>query len=114
MAPLNPTEIEERILECSNRIARGVGVVSGAHETFLRAEHALDRAYARAYLDYDGPAHARRYAADLAVETERDSRDIADVAHQSARRQWQALTAELDALRSIGASVRQAYGATSG
>lgn len=106
---LNPVEIEQRIAECANRIARGVMVVSERHQEFLDAEREYDRAFALAYVQYDGPAHMRRYDAELSTGKERAARDVADVAHQAAKRQWQALQAELEALRSIGASVRQAY-----
>lgn len=106
---LNPVQVEATIRETAQRIANGVKVVSERHREFLRADHAHDLAYARAYLQADGPAHEKRYVAELDTQEERAARDEADAAYQYATRQWRALSAELDAYRSIGASVRAAY-----
>ncbi len=107
--PLNPVQIEQRIQECADRIARGVMVVSDAHRAFLEADRAFDRAFAVAYVEQDGPVHMREKVARIQTMGLREARDLADVIHQQARRQWQAIVAELDALRSIGASVRASY-----
>src|SRR5574343_730407 len=81
-AELNPVQIESAIRGCSNRISTGVRVCAERHETLLKAEHAYDVAYARAYLDAgDQPAHARKYLAELATVEERGARDVAEVAH---------------------------------
>lgn len=106
---LSPVQVEASIRETAQRIANGVRVVSDRHREFLHADHALDVAFARAYLAAEGPAHAKRYEAELATVAEREGRDEADAAYQYATRQWRALQAELDAYRSIGASVRTAY-----
>lgn len=106
---LNPVSVEAAIRECANRIANGVKVCSDRYREFLEADHALDVAYARAFMAHDGPQTEKRYAAELATEKERATRDLADAAYRYADRQNRALHAELDAYRSIGASVRQAY-----
>lgn len=106
---LSPVQIEQTIREAANRISKGVQVVSERYREFLRADHALDVAYAKAYLSGEGSIEDRKKAAELATVTERETRDEADAAFRYADRQWRALTAELDAYRSIGASVRQAY-----
>lgn len=107
--PLNPVQIEQVIRDASNRISSGVKVVSERYRDFLSADHVFDLAYAKAYRGADGPAHEKRYAAEEAVAVEREARDDADAAYRYSERQWKALSAELDAYRSIGASVRQAY-----
>ncbi|WP_100811758.1 hypothetical protein [Microbacterium sp. BR1] len=112
--PLNPVQIEAAIREASQRIAKGVSVVSERYRAFLQAEHTLDVAFARAYMAFGGPAHEKRYAAELETIAQREARDDADAAHRYAEKQWRALSSELDALRSIGASVRQAYAAGGG
>lgn len=55
------------------------------------------------------PAHCCDHEATLATEGERAARDVADAAYRLMDRNMKALMAELDALRSIGTSVRQAY-----
>jgi hypothetical protein len=110
--PLNPVDIESAIQRCSRNIARGVRVVSDAERKARAAEAEYDRAVARAYLE--GPAHEKRYAAELATAAERDARDIAQLAFKHADRQARALESELRAYQSIGASVRAMYGAETG
>ena len=108
---LNPVDVERKISEISDRIAKGVRVVSDAHGQWLKAEKVYKEAYAKAYLgDGEGPAHARRYVADLATLEERDARDVAAVAYRHVRDLARALEKELAATQSIGASVRQMYG----
>ncbi|CAM3288552.1 hypothetical protein [Stackebrandtia soli] len=107
--PMNPVAIEESIRNVSGRIAAGVTVCSDAYKAYLTADRAYDLAYARAYLDADGPAHERRYSAEVATTEDRTARDVADVAYRHADRLARALESELRALQSVGASVRAMY-----
>lgn len=107
---LNPVHIEQAIRECANRIANGVVVCDERYRAFLDADRAYDRAFARAYMNYSGPAHSKKYAAELETHDERQARDVADAAYQFARRQAEALREELRAWQSVGASVRMMYG----
>ena len=109
--PANPVQIEAAIREAANRIAKGVRVCDDRYQVFLRADHALDEAYAHAYMGHEGPAHEKRYAAELATQDERAARDVADAAYRFADRQAKALGLELRSLQSIGASVRAMYSA---
>lgn len=111
---LNPVAVEQAIRDLSNRITTGVRVVSQKHEEHLRAERLYDQAFARAYMAADGPAHERKYAAELATITERELKDAADVVFRYADRTARALENELRAWQSIGASVRAMYGTQQG
>ena len=62
---LNPVDAEGKIQELSERIARGVGVVTNAEREARAKKRAFDLAYAHAYKNADGPAHERRYTADI-------------------------------------------------
>jgi hypothetical protein len=106
---LNPVAIEQHIREISNRIAKSAAVCNERYTTFLTADREYDQANARAYMAYDGPQHAKKPAAELATETERTARDIADAAYKYADRLAKALESELRAYQSIGASVRAMY-----
>jgi hypothetical protein len=56
-------------------------VVSNSERAAREARRLFDRAYAAAYLNADGePAHARRYAADIAAMTEREAAETAELA----------------------------------
>lgn len=106
---LNPVDIETAIRTCSDRIAKGVGICSERYKAYLEADADYDQAFAHAYLDADGPAHERKYAAELATATERRTRDEADAAYRYADRKAKALELELRAFQSLGASVRSMY-----
>lgn len=108
---VNPADVEAGIRETSNRIARSVRVCSERYETFLRADHTYDIAYANAYLRAEGPAHEKKYRAELDTIAERRHRDVEDAAYRYADRQAKALQDELRAWQSVGASVRAMYGA---
>lgn len=80
-----------------------------AYRAFLRADHDFDLAYAKAFLRAEGSVDARKHIALLDTEKERDARDVADAAFRLCEKTAKAIHAELDAYRSIGTSVRQAY-----
>jgi hypothetical protein len=111
---LNPVDVEAAIRELSQRITNGIRVVSDRHRDQLDTEREYDQAYARAYMAHDGPAHERKYAAELATLAERERRDAAEVMFRYADRQARALENELRAWQSIGASVRAMYGTPQG
>ena len=108
---LNPVDIEQAIRTCSDRIHNGVKVVTSAEREARDKNRAYDRAFAAAYLAAEGPAHERKYRAELATADERDARDVAEVAFKYAERTAKAVEAELRAWQSVGASVRAMYGA---
>lgn len=109
MTEVNPVTVEAAIRACSERIAKGVLVCDERYRTFLEMDHAYDVAYAGAYLDTNGPAHAKKYEAELATMAERKARDVADAAYKYADRQARALENELRAWQSVGASMRAMY-----
>ena len=111
---LNPVQIEQHIRTLATNISRGVSVVSNAEAAARKARHALDLAYARAYMEYGGPAHEKKYAAERATEQERADADVAELAFRHAERTARALTEELRAWQSVGASVRAMYQAPGG
>jgi hypothetical protein len=61
-------------------------------------------------MGHEGPAHEKKYAAELATTEERAARDVADAAYRYADRLAKALESELRAYQSIGASVRATFG----
>lgn len=109
MSDWNPASVEQAIHECSNRIAAGVLKVDKAYRLFLQADHEYDLAVAQARLDAEGSIQDRKDKAEIATRNERKARDEADAAYRLMDRNMKAIQSELDALRSIGTSVRQAY-----
>ncbi|KQU33551.1 hypothetical protein [Rhodococcus sp. Leaf233] len=105
----NPAQVETAIRDCANRIGAGVTVCNTRYTAFLTADRAYDLAFAREYLKADGPAHERKYAAEVATTDLRGQRDVADAAYRFADRTAKAVESELRAMQSLGASIRQAY-----
>lgn len=114
----NPVMVEQAMYRAAQRIAKGVVAAGKAYKEFLKADHEYDVACARSYCSEElatSPAHERKYRMilDPVVQAARDKRDVADAAYRLMDKNLRAVQGELDALRSIGTSVRQAY-ATAG
>jgi hypothetical protein len=115
-APLNPVEVEAGIRKIARMIHYGIKIVSDAERDWRQKSAAHDRVFARAYCDHDGPAHEKKYAAEIHpdVVQARDQRDVAEWTYRHAERRQKALIEQLGALRSIGASVREMYRSETG
>jgi hypothetical protein len=109
MTVINPVDVENAIRTCSDRISNGVKVCDERYRAFLKADREYDAAFARAYMRHEGPAHEKKFAAELATQGQREERDNADAAYKYADRQAKALQDELRAWQSVGASVRSMY-----
>jgi hypothetical protein len=107
---LNPVDAERKIQELSDRIARGVGVVTSAEREARKTKRDFDLAYALAYKRADSsPAHERRYIADIESMPHREAADNAEIAFKHAERTAKALEKELMAWQSINSSIRAMY-----
>lgn len=114
--PLNPVEVEAGIRKVSRLVYLGARYVTEREDTFREKARDCDKAFARAYLRHDGPAHEKRYVAELDPEVvrAREVRDDAELAFKYAERRQKALIEALGSIRSIGASVREMYRAETG
>ncbi len=106
---LNPVDVERTIRETADEIARLVRTVSDAEKEARHMRVLYDRAFAHAYLNADGPAHEKKYRAEIATGTERDRMEVAELAYRHAERQSRALEQKLRAFQSVGASIRTMY-----
>lgn len=107
--PLNPVEVEQTIFEISNEIAKGVSIVTEREKVYMEAKRVFDRAEARAVIAAKGTVLEKKAQVELAVIAERDAMDAAYVVWRFADRRAKALNLQLDAVRSIGTSVRAMY-----
>jgi hypothetical protein len=112
LEPINPVEIESLIRQTSNNISKGVRVVSDRLGTYREAERLYDLAFAKAYMRHAGAAHEKKFAAEIATETERKTRDDAEVAFKYAERQMKALESELSAWQTINKTISQMFSAS--
>lgn len=113
MTVWTPPAVEAAIFETANLIEETVNTYRETHEASQRADREYDRAFARAYLDATGTQNDKKYQAELNADviSARDAKDVAEAAYRYATSRVRALEKKLDALRSIGSSVRQAYAA---
>lgn len=107
---LNPVDVEQKIVELSERITKGVLVVTTAERESRKAKRDFDLAYAYAYKEAEGPVHLRKYEADILTMPQRENADTMEITFRHAERQARALEKELLAWQSIGASIRAMYG----
>lgn len=110
---LNPVQIEQQIQQIADDIAKGVRIVSDAEYKAAAARRQYDVAFALAYGCAVGSIQDRKYAAELATIEARETAEKAEIAFRHAQRTARALEKKLDALRSVGVSVRTMYGAQS-
>jgi hypothetical protein len=109
--PLNPEQVEAAMYRCSMRIARSVRVVSDAEAAYKELDRAYDKAYAQAFIDYEGPQTEKKFGATLATMEEREARDIAYQTFNYVKRLSEAVQDELRTLQSINKSVLAMYSA---
>lgn len=105
----SPVGVERELLTIANDLSKGVAIATDAYERFLKADREFDLAYAHAFMRAEGSVDKRKLQADIDSMSERAARDAADVAYKFADKTNKALYAKLDAMRSVGTSVRQAY-----
>src|SRR5262245_2306483 len=103
---LNPVQIEQQIQAIADEIAKGVRSVSNHEYEAARLRREYDRAYATAYVAAEGSIQDRKYAAELATMGARQAAEEAEIGFRHAQRTARALEKKLDALRSVGVSVR--------
>ena len=76
-----------------------------------RLSAATSTCYALAYARSEGPAHARRYEADIASMPHRKAAEDAEIVFRHAERTARALEKELVAWQSINSNIRSIWGA---
>lgn len=110
MTDWSPVAVEAALWQLKEDIARGVNHVDLAFSEFDDADEAFILAEARAYIGFDDkPAHERKYHVALAVTQERQKRRIAERKYKKATLTMTSLQRGLEAVRSIGTGVREAY-----
>jgi hypothetical protein len=106
----NPVDVENKIDETRNRIAKGIDVVSSAEDHAKSQRRAFDVAFALAYLEAVGPIPERKYRAVLATEEKREVAELAETQFNHAKRTAESMDKELFAWQSISKSVVAMYG----
>lgn len=111
MQPLNPVEIEQAIRDAVTTVEQGIDACTVRLSKYKQADAAYDLAFAQAYMEYAGAAHAKKYAAEIATGAERQARDEAEVAWRYAERRMKSAELTLSAYQTLAKSITAAYGA---
>lgn len=106
-----PDDVQARIRDLSNLIAKGVPIFTERLEAHLTADAAFEVAFARAFVAAECPQSEKRYRAVIATVDERNQRDVAKVALEYAKYTLSSLEKELGAYQSINKSINTIYGA---
>lgn len=117
MSDLTPAQIEARLIALVSAITRSQTQLGQARDVEMEAEVALHKAEIRAAFDPDCPKVRRGEATvgdrdnwiDRQVLPEWESHRRAVTAREKAIDYVKAVSAELETVRSLGTSVRQAY-----
>lgn len=111
MSEWNPVSVEREIGNLTNDIAKTNLILGRTLKDKKDTARAYKRAYASAYLAHQGPQAEKKQAAEIDPEVEAAAlaRDVAELAHADARNLLDELSKKLEAMRTISASVRQAY-----
>jgi hypothetical protein len=114
---LTPVQIEQKLRQLVNDLARAQAALRQARDLEVDARHEHDRARRRALLSEKSPkvtrggyTTAERDAwVDQQVEDLKFTSDKATVVREAAQDHLRTLLAQAEIVRSLGASVRQAY-----
>ncbi|SHT54276.1 Uncharacterised protein [Mycobacteroides abscessus subsp. abscessus] len=107
----NPVSVEKSIIGVVNEKARGIVTARDAYKELLDARKKYKRERNRAYMLHKGPQTEKKIAAEIVPEVmaAEDDMDVKDVAYQYAKDLNELSSDKLEAMRSVGASVRKAY-----
>lgn len=108
---LNPADAEQWIRHVSDRIAKGVRVVTDAEEKMRAKKRAYDLAFAHAYKKAEGSEQFRKQTATIEAMPHREEADNAEIAYRYAQRTAEALERELFAAMAINRNIISMYGA---
>ena len=111
MSDIFPAQVEQKILEISNRIARSASECNKRYQALLEAERAYELAYAQAFVQAECAQTEKKHRAIIATADLKEKRDIADAAYRYADRLAKALQAELMAYQSVSRSVLATFSA---
>lgn len=107
---LSPVDVEKRLLELEQTLSDALVEWKGFYKAFKDAEREYDQAFARAKLASKEATNDKRYDAELVTIEQREALDLADVEFKYADKRLTAVQKVVEIWRSVGTSVRQAYG----
>lgn len=98
--------VAARLADLSRQLDKATGDAYVLDEKAVRARHAFDIAFSRAFLASDGPMDVRKHKAVLATEALRLDADIADQVLRACRGRIATIRVQIDTGRSLSAALR--------
>lgn len=103
---LAPTQVERRLAELDHVLSLGVMELAERHKKYVVLKTEVEIETARAYMKFNGAAHAKKYAAILATEHLRRELAVAEAAYHYAKSKLEIVRDQVSCVQSIGASMR--------
>jgi hypothetical protein len=108
---LNPVDIERAIGEVTERIARGVGIISAAERKAVQLRRDFDLARALAYVAAEGSIKDKEAQSVIETIESRQRAEEAEAEYRHAQRTAAALERQLSGLQAQAKLVGAMYGA---
>lgn len=98
--------VAARLADLSRQLDKATGDAYVLDEKAVRARHAFEIAFSRAFLTSDGPMDVRKHKAVLATESLRLDADIADQVLRACRGRIATIKVQIETGRSLSAALR--------
>lgn len=106
IAPITPAKVESEILRLVARLEEITDELAVLARAAADAEATYKAAYAKAFLEAEGTATVREHTATLRSHSLYKQRRYSEGTYASAKEALGTIRAQLDALRTISASIR--------
>ena len=103
------TDIVGRLAELSRLLDKATDEIAVLDEAAVRAKATFETAFAKAFLQADGPMDARKQIAVLAAADARLAMELAEAQHRACRERIRTLGVQIDVGRSMSAALRQQF-----
>ena len=108
---MTPTqnEIVMRLAELSRLLDRATEEIAQLDEAAVRAKQAQEVAWARAYLNAEGPVDARKAQAVITTEPTALTAELTSAQHRACRERIRTIGIQIDTGRTLSAAVRNQF-----
>ena len=110
-----PTQIQvvKRLSALSRMLDQATEDIARADEEGVRAKQAFEVAYARAFLNAEGPVDQRKHEATIRTQAERLEYEISFQKHRAVRERINTIRAQLSIGQTLSAAIRSQFAAES-
>jgi hypothetical protein len=99
-------EVAERLMELSRSLDKQTDAAENLDDRAIRARHAYELAYSRAFLSSSGSVDARKHHAVIATEMEKLDAEIAESVLRACRARIATIKVQIETGRSLSAALR--------